>query len=159
MRWSGDCDCTPGDGQWKLGLRRALDHLAERVDAVSVEQSRGSDIWALRDDYVDVVIGAAALDSWLAERGITGDARTHSISVLMEAQRYRLAMFASCAFYWDDLTRIEAGYGVKSGLHAATLLDREFGTDLRAGFLDDLDEVVGWKSDKSAAELYAPAAD
>ena len=71
-----------------------------------------------------------------------------TLATLMEAQRFRLAMYASCAFYWDDLTRLEAGYGVRSALYAAKLLDRRFGTDLRHGFERDLERVNGWKSDQ-----------
>ncbi|HET7037752.1 MAG TPA: DUF3536 domain-containing protein [Thermomicrobiaceae bacterium] len=157
-RWSGDCDCTPGSGQWKRDLRRALDRLAACIDELTEREAGVLDVWALRDDYVDVVIGAATLPDWLSGHGLapeTDDARR--LSRLLEAQHHRLAMYASCAFYWDDLTRIEAGYGVRSGLYAAGLLDRAFGVDLTAAFAADLDSVVGWKSDRSAAELYASA--
>jgi hypothetical protein len=75
----------------------------------------------------------------------------------MEGQRYRLAMYASCAFYWDDLTRLEAGYGVRSAHYAAALLDRRFGTGLQQSLTDDLSSVVGWKSEMSAAVLYTTA--
>ncbi len=158
LRWNGDCPCTPGDGRWKRDLRAALDRLAQRIDALTgdVGGRLGVDPWSLRDQYVEVVVGAQSPREWSQHHGFTaGSDAAHTLLTLMEAQRFRLAMYASCAFYWDDLTRLEAGYGVRSALHAATLLDRDHGTTLRDGFEQDLTEVNGWKSDKNAAELYA----
>ncbi len=158
LRWNGDCACTPGDGKWKRGLREAFDRLAALIDDVTVNRASilGVDPWVLRDEYVDVVIGARSRTQWLEERTFgAGSYEAETLTTLMEAQRFRLAMYASCAFYWDDLTRLEAGYGVRSALHAAKLLDRQFGTALGHGFEQDLSRVNGWKSDKSAAELYA----
>lgn len=158
LRWNGDCPCTPGDGRWKRDLRAAFDRLAMEIDSITgdVATELGIDPWRLRDDYVDVVIGAQSADEWTRHRGLTtSDGSAQTVLTLMETQRYRLAMYASCAFYWDDLTRLEAGYGVRSALYAATLLSRQCGTDLRLKFEEDLAEISGWKSDKSAAELYA----
>ena len=157
-RWNDDCDCTPGDGSWKRDLRESFDRLADRIDCVSedVVNRLGLNPWAMRDEYVDVVIGAQSLEDWLGDRSLRATSEAAAtVATVMEAQRFRLAMYASCAFYWDDLTRIEAGYGVRSALHAARLMDHRFGTDLRQGFEEDLSDVNGWKSDKSAAELYA----
>lgn len=157
LRWSGDCPCTPGNGAWKRGLRGAFDRLAGRIDSLTDAAGRdlGVDPWPLRDAYVDVVIGASPENEWLRAHEIEPNSdRGDSLLALMEAQRYRLAMYASCAFYWDDLTRLEAGYGVRSALHAAKLVDSTYGTHLRREFELDLAGVNGWKSDKSAAELY-----
>ena len=160
LRWRGDCGCTPGDGAWKESLRRTFDRLADRVDELTDDVARGlgCDPWTLRDSYIDVVIGAATSDEWLAGDGFeAASERAETLLHLMQGQRFRLAMYASCAFYWDDLTRLEAGYGVRSAHHAASLLDRRFGTHLQRDLIDDLAEVVGWKSEKSAAELYSGA--
>lgn len=160
LRWRGDCPCTPGDGAWKGELRAAFDDLAERVDAVSEARGArlGVDIWKLRDDYVDVVIGACSTEDWLGRHDLPASGSDgEAVVTLMLAQRSRLAMYASCAFYWDDLTRIEAAYGVRSALHGAALLDLAFDTRLGKRFTSRLAGVVGWKSEKSAAELYALA--
>lgn len=160
LRWSGDCPCTPGSGAWKRGLREAFDRLASRIDSHTDDAGRelSVDPWTLRDAYVDVVIGASQKDDWLSESGIElRSDRGDALVTLMEAQRYRLAMYASCAFYWDDLTRLEAGYGVRSALHAAKVIDGRFGTNLRTELEQDLAKISGWKSDKNAAELYVNA--
>jgi hypothetical protein len=158
LRWRGDCACTPGDGSWKAELRAAFDALAAGIDIVTEEKLDGIvvDPWVLRDRYVDVVIGARTATDWLLEHGFPERGReADAVLTVMRAQQSRLAMYASCAFYWDDLTRIEAAYGVRSGFYAALLLDEAFDTDLGAEFAIQLSGVVGWKTDKSAAELYA----
>lgn len=158
LRWCGDCACTPGDGSWKAELRAAFDELASRVDTVTEQMLDGivADPWALRDRYVDVVIGAATAADWLTEQGLPASGpEADVVLTVMRAQQSRLAMYASCAFYWDDLTRIEAAYGVRSGFYAALLLDEAFGTSLGTEFASQLSSVIGWKTDKTAAELYA----
>lgn len=160
LRWRGDCDCTAGDGSWKGELRMAFDDLAGRIDELTDDRlslAMGVDPWALRDSWVDVVIGAASEDQWLSRRRLpTSGPDKERLIRLMRAQQSRLAMYASCAFYWDDLTRIEAGYGVRSALHAAHLADRVAGNDeLVSSFTAKLGKITGWKSEKSAAELYA----
>jgi hypothetical protein len=161
LRWRGDCACTPGDGDWKTELRDAFDDLAARIDAVTEEKLEGivPDPWALRDRYGDVVIGAMSAQDWLSEQGLPSTGQeAETVLTLMRAQQSRLAMYASCAFYWDDLTRIEAAYGVRSGLYAARLVDQAFGTRIQEEFIRRLAGVVGWKTAKTAAELYAAAA-
>jgi len=162
LRWRGDCACTPGGGHWKAGLRAAFDALAERIDALTEQRAAGvvADIWALRDSYVDVVIGAVDLPAWLRSHGVPeAGPDAEAIATLMRAQQSRLAMYASCAFYWEDLTRLEAAYGVRTALHAAGLIDALCGTDVRGEFTQRLAGVVGWKTARSAAELYAAAGD
>lgn len=160
LRWRGSCPCTPGDGTWKATLRAAFDALAGQIDELTERTAADivSDVWALRDAYVDVVIGATDPETWLAEQGLpTAGPEATTILTLMQAQQSRLAMYASCAFYWDDLTRIEAAYGVRSALHAAGLIDRLCGSDVAGDFTRRLAGVVGWKTAASAAELYAAA--
>jgi hypothetical protein len=157
-RWSHGCSCTEGSAAWKAPLRTAFDRLAARVDQVfDTEGARHlSDAWAARDAYVDVVDGADTFADWLGRwHGPQTDPRIAEL--LLEAQRHRLAMYASCAFYWEDVSRIEPGYGIRRGLAAATLLDHEFGTRIESDFVRDLREVRGWRSPHSAAVLHAGA--
>ena len=65
----------------------------------------------------------------------------------MEAQRWRLAMFASCGWYWDVPDRPETQGVIRAAVHAARLVD---------GLGDDpglerrlLPQVVAWWSASS----------
>ena len=61
LRWSAECPCAR-DGRWKGPLRDALTRLAGGIDTVTEALARElpglDDVWAARDGYVDVVIGA-----------------------------------------------------------------------------------------------------
>ncbi len=154
-RWSDGCPCTPGSSGWKRPLRDAFDRLAARIDRVFEEQGSEHlrDPWAARDAYVDVVDGAAAFDDWFDDqRTVHGDARI--AGRLLEAQRLRLSMYASCAFYWESLDRLEPVYGIRRGLAAAAIVDDLLGTFLGASFQHDLEASLGWPS-RDNAEVAA----
>jgi hypothetical protein len=143
LRWSAECPDVP-DGRWKAPLRGALDRLAGGVDAATerlVADLPGPvDLWGARDAYVDVVIGAAGGDAFAAARfGGGGSAadRRRLLDVL-EAQRWRLAMFASDGWYWDDPSRPETRQVLRSAARAARLVDGLAGTTLEARLVADL---------------------
>jgi hypothetical protein len=156
-RWSTSCDCVP-DGVWKPGLRAAFDRLAEAIDSETervVRSLPGSpDPWAARDAYVDVVIGATTPDAfaeqWLgagAERQAAGRLLT-----IMAAQRWRLAMYASCGWFWEAPDRIETAAVIRAARHAALLTDEVAGATLGRRLDQDLAE---WPGNPSARGLRA----
>jgi hypothetical protein len=146
LRWTAECPCV-ADGRWKGPLRSALERLAGGIDAVTVEVAAGfagsPDPWAARDAYVDVVIGAEQAATfatrWLAggrrvgsaaadagSPGDTGSAVADEAArflALMEAQRWRLAMFASDGWFWDDPMRPETAAVLRAAAHAARLAE------------------------------------
>lgn len=155
-RWSDGCSCTAGWSGWKRPLRDAFDRLAAQIDRVYEESGSAHlrDPWAARDAYVDVVDGAVSFDAWYADhRTVNGDPET--AARLLDAQRLRLSMYASCAFYWDELDRIEPAYGIRRGLAAAAIVDGVCGTFLRASFEHELSTRLGWPAHDAAD---APAA-
>jgi hypothetical protein len=56
----------------------------------------------------------------------------------MEAQRWRLAMFASCGWFWDDPIRVETAGALRAATRAARLVDAVAGTDLERRLVADL---------------------
>ena len=56
----------------------------------------------------------------------------------MEAQRWRLAMFASCGWFWDEPARIETAGALRAAMRAARLIDGLAGTDLEQRLVADL---------------------
>jgi hypothetical protein len=145
LRWSADCPCAT-DGRWKAPLRAALDRLAAGIDALTervADDLAGSpDPWAARDDYVDVVIGRVDEVTFARERiggrsaAVARDAAT--LAILLEAQRWRLAMFASDGWFWDDPTRPETAGVLRSAAKAARLVDGLAGSRLERRLADDL---------------------
>jgi alpha-amylase/alpha-mannosidase (GH57 family) len=125
-RWKEDCGCSTGadpgaDQRWRGPLRAALDLL--RDAGVEVFERRGKavleDPWAARDAYVDVVLGARALDDFAAEH-VTGD--LVEALTLLEQQRHALLMYTSCAWFFWDLAGLETVQCLRYAARAIDLL-------------------------------------
>jgi hypothetical protein len=153
-RWRAACGCVT-DGAWKAPLRLALERLAGGIDALTeriVRRLPGApDPWLARDAYVDVVVGATTAEAFAVDRlGADAAAQERATFVrLMEAQRWRLAMFASCAWFWESLDRPETAQAVRTARHAARLLDDLAGTSLLSRLDEDL---AGVSQGKAAPE-------
>jgi len=165
MRWTADCACA-ADGRWKGPLRAALERLAAGIDVVTTVVVRGlvgsPDPWAARDDYVDVVVGAidgpTFAARWLGEAArSTADAAT--LLALMEAQRWRLAMFASDGWYWDDPMRPETASVLRAAARAARLVDGLAGTGLEERLIADLALLTSPGHPVDGAAIYERALD
>jgi hypothetical protein len=162
LRWSGECpDAT--DGRWKAPLRAALERLAGGVDVVTTTLAAGlpgrPDPWAARDRYVDVAIGAQAPDAFAATclaNGATPDDRRRLLA-LMEAQRWRLAMFASCGWFWEDPARTETRQVLRAAARAARLVDGVAGTDLEGRLVTDLATLTSPELGFDGATIYRHA--
>jgi len=142
-RWSAECpDAT--DGRWKGPLRAALDRLAAGIDAVSLGLLKASgvglDFWAARDAYIEVVSGAEDRNSFarrqLGARVAKNDER--QLIELLEAQRWRLAMFASDGWYWEDPARQETAQNLLAAARAVRIVDSLAGTRLEESLAADL---------------------
>ena len=167
-RWQRDCDCTPGDGRWKSSLRRAFDNLASRLDAgfESVLRLRGVDPWALRNEYIHVILGDASIEDILPAAMVTpagsmkpGDQRR--IALLLEAQRFRQQMYTSCGWFFDDFARIEARNNLGCAARAIYLTWQATGVDLSDQLAEDLKRVVsnqtGERGDAVFQHIWARA--
>jgi hypothetical protein len=142
-RWSTECP-DAADGHWKQPLRAAFDRLAGGIDALVAEAfaalPRKFDPGAARDAYVEVVDGvepeSAFAVRWLGDDA-TRDDRDRFLK-LMEAQRWRLAMFASDGWYWDDPVRTESKHVLRFAARAARLVDATLGSRLERSLVADL---------------------
>lgn len=162
-RWLTDCPCVP-DGSWKTPLRTAFDRLAGGIDTATERLASAlpgvPDPWVARDAYVDVVIGAISREAFVAE--VLGDVRNADagrvLIDLMDAQRWRLAMFASCSWYWDVPYRVETASALRAAVHAARLIDALGPSDLERRLMDDLRLVEGETGDGAELAGHALAA-
>ncbi len=142
-RWSAECP-DASDGRWKAPLRAALERLAAGIDAVTETRFRSlpgePDLWAARDEFVDVVLGvepAPAFSArWLGEQAPVDD--RHAFIGLLEAQRWRLAMFTSDGWYWDDPIRPETKNVLRFAARAVRIVDELADTRLERRLTDDL---------------------
>jgi len=158
-RWSAECPDAL-DGRWKGPLRAALERLAASIDVVSERwfADAGLDLWALRDAYVDVVVGTTDPDAFAANlaTSLSPDARGRALE-LLEAQRWRLAMFASDGWFWDDPIRPETKQILRSAARAVRIVDGALGTALERRLLADLGLFTSPSRGLSGAEIYRTA--
>ncbi len=162
LRWSAEC-ADAADGRWKAPLRAALERLAAALDVVvEGELARlpgAPDLWAAREAYVDVLDGALegpAFADRLLGPGASADDRRRFLD-LLEAERWRLAMFASDAWFWEDPVRFETKQALRAAARAVRLVDAIAATRLEARLLDDLGLFRSPSTGANGAELYRDA--
>lgn len=160
-RWDTGCECTEGDSSWKGHLRQALNHLAERGDAL-FEQYAGetlSNPWAARNAYLALRNGWETPESFWTQYGkeqrMPENAQlVQRTLLLLEAQYYLQYSFTSCGFFFEDLDRIEPRNDIAFARRAISLLWQALGIDLQQDFLRDLQSVQSWRTHVTGASLY-----
>jgi uncharacterized protein DUF3536/glycosyl hydrolase family 57 len=160
-RWTHECP-DASDGRWKGPLRAALERLAAGIDALTEAACReldpALDPWAARDAYVGVVIGAEPREAFAGGWLPGGDAAARRVFLeVMEAQRWRLAMFASDAWFWDDPVRPETKQVLRCAARAARLVGGAGGTALERRLVADLGLLVSPGRGLDGAAIYRQA--
>jgi hypothetical protein len=161
MRWTAECP-DAADGRWKGPLRVAFERLAAAVDMVAeglaADFMEPAAVWRARDEYIDVIFGAEPPDDF-ARRWIplaTPEQRERFL-VLMEAERWRLAMFASDGWFWGDPIRLETKHVMLCAARAVRLIDGASGTHLERRLVDDLSLLTSPSRRIDGAAIYQEA--
>ncbi len=159
-RWRGNCGCrldhrkAPAQ-QWRGPLRAALSALAARSDDVFEQEGTAlfrEEPWTVRDGYGAVVgFDGAPLDRFVREvvRGGIEESGVRRARELLELQRATLRLFTSCAWFFDDVDRIETRQVLR---YAARVLELSH----RAGRLEP--EFVHWLESAQASAPQSPSA-
>jgi alpha-amylase/alpha-mannosidase (GH57 family) len=149
-RWLRDCGCrmnTANTSQaWRGPLRKALDLLRNHSQTF-FEDMAGDlfpDPWRARDEYGLVVDEAPEVRKQSLRRlgrpslrRDRGAASTRAL-MLMEMQRSLLLMYASCAWFFDDIGGSEAAIALRRAAHAMDLWTALGGRPPSKAFLDIL---------------------
>ena len=159
-RWSAECP-DAADGRWKGPLRAAFERLAGAIDVVTSTAFAAlpgdADPEAARDAYVDVVVGRITAADFASQCWPTADDRARRRALdLLEAQRWRLAMFASDGWYWDDPIRPETRQVLRAAGRAARLVDRE-GAQIERRLVADLELLTSPSRGLDGAAIYRMA--
>ncbi len=117
-RWERDCGCSTGGRpewhqKWRTPLRRGFDMVRDRLVETYLEQVSPlvHDPWAVRDDYILVLLDPSratrqALLDQHARRPL-GTEERRLLWSLLESQRYAMYMYASCGWFFADISGIE----------------------------------------------------
>jgi hypothetical protein len=94
----------------------------------------------------------------LAGSGHGGDeSATAALRDLLAAQRSRLAMFTSCAWFWDDPSRSETVTALRYAADAVELVRRVTGHDAEPAVIAALGSLRSNVTGESGAELWVRA--
>jgi alpha-amylase/alpha-mannosidase (GH57 family) len=150
-RWRSNCGCRlatedPPHQEWRAPLREALEWLANEIH--TIYETEGSEIfttdpWAIRDAYGDVIGASEAKVFTFIAGSITNrndGARLERAAELLALEENALRMFTSCAWFFDDLARIETIQVMKYAAFAIELSGDA--KRLENGFLDRLEGAV-----------------
>jgi hypothetical protein len=122
-RWWRDCACQNGDiggsQAWRTPLRAALDIVRRAARAAYVGSGVFNDPWAARDAYGASLAEPERFDDIISPF-LTPGVSLPRARLALESQRHAMAMYTSCAWFFDDISRIEP---INSLRHAACCLD------------------------------------
>jgi len=157
-RWMGSCDCTPGNNLWKARLRLALDRLAQALDELYTQAfgQQIADVWALRDGYIQVVLGARSAEDLVAEHACHALTARESrdIQLWLKAQYERQRMFTSCGWFFEDFDRIEPRNNLAYAANAVRLAKIATGADLSGAVLRDLHGVISERTGLRGDQVF-----
>ena len=158
-RWTAECP-DAADGRWKGPLRAALERLASAMDTVAerlaADFMEPAALWQARDEYVDVIFGAETAEDFASRSlPLAADEQRAGLLGLLEAERWRLAMFASDGWFWDDPIRAETKQILLCAAKAARMVDGAAGTDLEGRLLDDLSLFTSPSRHIDGAAIYS----
>lgn len=145
-RWRADCGCNAEgrhgwNQQWRKPLREALRNLKEWIDShyEDVAPKLFHNAESVLYDYGQVVCGSYDLEAFGEKHLLKPDSPGDAWQ-LLEMKRHAQAMFASCAWFFDDLDRIEPINAMSNALRAMELADE---TSIAGGMAPLLDEFRG----------------
>ena len=159
-RWSEECECTPG-AKWKLPLREILKQIAREIDFECQKylNSFGMDLFQTRKSYISVIVGKINFDSWLSlQTTLPLDDETRKVlAELFRAQEFRLKMFASCGWFFNDFDRIEPRNNIAFAAYAIYLIDKTFKTNLGSKYENLLANVQSEQTGLAGAVVFKQA--
>jgi alpha-amylase/alpha-mannosidase (GH57 family) len=130
-RWNNDCGCNSGSHpawhqKWRRPLREAFDFLRDRLSPCfeNALAHFTDDCWAMRDDYIGIISDRsesareAYLSKWVKSTASEEDRVT--IFKALEMQRNLILMYASCAWFFDEISGVET---VQSLAYAARAIE------------------------------------
>lgn len=149
-RWRSDCGCTTGghpgwNQKWRAPLREALDVLKARVDNHFHKRGGGlfKDATAALLDYGTVLARSKGQSEFARLHFMKNLGATEQQAAwrLLSMQQWALASFASCAWFFDEISRIEPMNGLTYALRAMQLSEATGGpevSELEAGMVATL---------------------
>jgi alpha-amylase/alpha-mannosidase (GH57 family) len=151
-RWRADCGCKidpsqPTSQAWRGVLRDGLERLAATLHDV-FEREGGAllaDPWAARESFAEVLDSSDEERRRFVDRHARGknlsDTKAARAIELLEMERDLLRMDTSCAWFFDDIARLEPLQNLLYAAHAIDLAGKAAG-DAEARLVGRLRDAV-----------------
>jgi alpha-amylase/alpha-mannosidase (GH57 family) len=151
-RWWRNCGCNSGGNaewnqEWRTPLRDALDGLRDSLALPFEKRGREflKDPWGARNDYLSVVHDRSTenVKRFFADhaiRPLTAAEITTALK-LLELQRHAMLMYASCGWFFDEISGIETVQSILFAGRAVQLGQNLFGDSLESQFVERLAEA------------------
>lgn len=163
-RWKTHCGCSDGGHpdwiqDWRRPLRRSLNYLKYYADEhfFKCGPALFLDPTQALLEYGLTLAGSESLVDFLDRHclpGLDSAQRTDACRLLL-MQRLALASFSSCAWFFDDIARLEPLNGLTSARRALDLLQATGGPDVEAGLVRILSEAQSnMREDWDGAALW-----
>ncbi|HET6893225.1 MAG TPA: DUF3536 domain-containing protein [Pyrinomonadaceae bacterium] len=163
-RWMGDCGChtggEPGWNQsWRGPLRAALNLLNDH--AAAQFEDAGSDLfsdpWQARNNYIEVILDPLVRENFLRrhrKKDLSPGNERRALAFL-EMQHHSLLMFASCGWFFSDISGIETVQVLKYAARVMELMDESRLPSVRHEFLEALAEAKSNRPELgTGADIY-----
>ena len=163
-RWRSDCGCrldgnAPTSQRWRRPLRESMDWLAHECHDTFEKEGVAlfaDNPWNVRNRYGSVVAndGTALREFVRAEvRDPVNEAEVQRAQELLELERAVLRTFTSCAWFFDDVARIETRQVLRYAARAIELSGHA--TRLQNELMSGLSQAMSNVAEQgSAADLY-----
>jgi len=151
-RWRADCGCRLNfqegwNQRWRTTLREAFDFLKGIVDEI-FETETGAflkDPWEARNDYISVMCDNSEKQrkKFIAKHAKKNFHEAHEKKLwsLLEAEKFSLFTYTSCAWFFDDISGIEPVHMMKFASRAMELVQPYYSKHIEAPFLKILAEA------------------
>ena len=152
-RWQENCGCSTGgqpgwNQRWRTPLRKALDFLNEPLARIFETEGQKylQDPWAARNAYIQVLLDRSpkVLKEFFSQQGAPGLKESDWVAALklLEMQRHTLLMFASCGWFFADISGLESLQVIKYAARALQLGQEFTDEHLEEPFLRILERAV-----------------
>lgn len=150
-RWRSDCGCTAGDHpgynqRWRKPLRQAIDTLAARLAGHYASHGKRLFVDAHQAllDYGRVMAGSQSPEAFATQAMLPGLAHEDRAIAwkLLAMRQWGLAAQASCAWFFDEISRLEPVNGLTFALRAMELAKETDMADPETAFTATLAEAV-----------------
>ena len=148
-RWWRNCGCNSGgdpgwNQEWRTPLRDSLDRLRDSLALLFEKRARGllKDPWAARNDYLSLIQDRSTenVKRFFARHAVRplNGADTTTALKLLELQRHAMLMYASCGWFFDELSGIETVQAILFAGRAVQLGQDLSGDSLESQFTERL---------------------